>query len=116
MADNVWEDFGAAIEWADAQAEYASPFDNQEFVNSYFAGATDLFDEAEEMMEAGNANNTHSDSQGLVTVIYAVVLFLLGIAASFKTEKVKKILLTMSVVGFVGATIVMFTIPITLPV
>jgi hypothetical protein len=115
MADNVGEEFGQAIEQADAQEDYASPFDSDDFINSYFTDANATFDEAETMMEAGDANNTHGDNQGLVTVIYAVVLFLLGIAASFKNEKSKKLLLVMSVIGFVGATAFMLTIPVVLP-
>jgi len=115
MTDNVGDEFEQAIDWADAQPEYASPFENEDFIESYFADSTAKFEEAEEMMEAGNANNTNGDNQGLVTVIYALVLFLLGIAATFKAGRAKKILLVMSVVGFVSATAVMLTIPIVLP-
>ncbi len=66
-------------------------------------------------MASGNANNTHSDNQGLVTVVYAVVLFLLGITASFKSLVPKYVLIGVSVVGFIFATILMFTVPIVLP-
>ena len=113
--DNLSEDFAAAIDWADSQEEYAAPFDNEDFVDTYFTESWEKFDEAEAMLEAGNENNTHSDNQGLVSVIYAVVLFLLGITASFKQIKVKYILLTVSGVGFVAATAFMFTIPIVMP-
>ena len=115
MTDNVGGEFEHAIEWADSQQEYASPFEKEDFITGYFADSNVKFDEAEEMMEAGNSNNTHGDNQGLVTVIYAVVLFLLGVASTFKAESAKKILLVMSVVGFVGATSIMLTIPIVLP-
>jgi hypothetical protein len=115
MTDNVGDEFEEAIDWADAQDEYASPFENEDFAASYFADSNAKFDEAEEMMEAGNSNNTYGDNQGLVTVIYAVVLFLLGIGSIFKAGRAKVVLLAMSVVGFVGATAVMLTVPIVLP-
>lgn len=115
MADNVGEDFAQAIEWANSQEAYASPFDNEDFIDSYLTDANETFAQAEVIMAAGDANNTHGDNQGLVTVIYAVVLFLLGIASSFKKESTKMALLAMAAVGFVGATIFMFTIPILMP-
>ena len=115
MADNVFGEFEQAIEWADAQTDYASPFDNEDFVDSYFVEAQEKFAEAELTMELGNTHGSQGDSQGLVTVLLAVVLFLLGIAASYKREQIKIILLSVAVVGFVGATAVMLTIPIVLP-
>jgi hypothetical protein len=115
MDDSVYDEFEAAIEWAEAQEEYASPFDNEDFVGTYFAEASEKFDEAEEMLEAGNANNTHGDNQGLVSVIYAVVLFLLGIISSFKQIRPKYILLAVSGIGFVAATAFMLTIPVVMP-
>ncbi|MDL2237298.1 hypothetical protein LJC56_05655 [Christensenellaceae bacterium OttesenSCG-928-K19] len=117
MTDSVepYPEFAAAIEWADAQEEYASPFDDQAFVDSYFAASSEKFDEAEAILEAGNANNTHGDHQGLVSVIYAVVLFLLGITSTFKQLTAKYVLLGVSGVGFVIATVFMFTIPIVMP-
>ncbi|MCL2002589.1 MAG: hypothetical protein FWG72_01130 [Oscillospiraceae bacterium] len=115
MSDSVSEEFAAAIEWTEGFEDYMSPFDNEDFVLSYFGAYAELYEESEAMMEAGNQNNTHSDNQGLVSVIYAVVLFLLGISASFKGVKEKYILLAVSGVGFVVATIFMFTIPIVLP-
>ena len=115
MEDSVSEGFAEAIEWSQGFEDYASPFDNEDFVMSYFAAAADTFEEAEAMLEAGNANNTHSDNQGLVSVIYAVVLFLLGISASFKGLTEKRVLLVVSAIGFVAATAFMFTIPIVMP-
>jgi hypothetical protein len=115
MDDSVTEEFEAAIEWVEAQEGYASPFDNEDFVGAYFAEASEKFDEAEEMLEAGNANNTHGDNQGLVSVIYAVVLFMLGIIASFKQLKPKYFLLAVAGIGFVAATAFMLTIPVVMP-
>ena len=115
MSDSVSEEFSEAIDWAQGFDDYVSPFESEDFVSMYFAASSDKFEEAEAMLEAGNANNTHSDNQGLVSVIYAVVLFLLGISASFKGIREKHILIGVSIAGFVVATIFMGTIPIVMP-
>ena len=117
MANNVGEDteFSKAIEWAGEQEEYASPFDNEEFIEHYFEDASALLKEADQIMEEGNKNSANGDNQGLVSVIYAVVLFMLGIMSPFKEERTKKILLVISLVGFLAATVFMLTIPVVLP-
>ena len=115
MDDNVYEEFAAAIDWADSQEGYASPFENEDFIGSYFAEYEETMAESEAMMEEGNEHNTHGDNQGLVTVVYAVVLFLLGITATFKGSGPRKILLVVSGAAFVFATVFMLTIPIVMP-
>lgn len=115
MDDSVSEEYHNAITWAEEQEGFATPFDNKEYVDTYFEASWEKFDEAETTMKAGDANNTHGDNQGLVTVIYAVVLFLLGINSTFKQLKTKYVVLGISGVGFVIATVLMFTIPIVLP-
>ncbi|MDR0293426.1 MAG: hypothetical protein LBH95_04655 [Oscillospiraceae bacterium] len=119
VSGNMSAELGEAFDWAMAETERiggsVSPFDKEGFVESYFETANELLAASEEMLEAGNANNTHGDNQGLVSVIYAVVLFLLGISSSFNGLREKYILLVVSCVGFVGATVFMLTIPIVLP-
>ena len=115
MDDSVSEEFAKAIEWSNEFDDYVSPFENEDFIATYFAASAEKFEEAEAMLEAGNENNTHGDNQGLVSVIYAVVLFMLGVSQSFKGLREKSILLVVSGVGFVAATIFMFTIPVVTP-
>ena len=116
---NMSEEMEAAFIWAGNESERlgenVSPFELESFVDSYFEHALELLAQSEEMLEDGNVNSTHSDHQGLVSVIYAVVLFLLGISASFKGLREKYILLAASLIGFLGATIFMFTIPMVFP-
>lgn len=109
--DNVSEELSKAIEWADAQEEYASPFEMEGFTESYFADAQAVLDEAQAVLEEGQADNAHGDAFGLVTVIYSIVLFLLGIAGSFNSSTNKTVIIALSVVGLLIATIYMFTIP-----
>lgn len=115
MGDNLHEDFLNAILWANKQSDDISPFDNEELFEFYFERSDKLFAEAEAMMAAGNENNTNGDHQGLVSVIYAVVLFLLGINSTFKQLVPKYIILGVSCVGFTVATVFMFTIPVVMP-
>ena len=116
---NMSEDMYAAFSWAMTETERlgesVSPFEMDGFMESYFDYANELLSESEAIMAEGDKNNTHGDNQGLVSVIYAVVLFLLGISASFKRLREKYILLIVSFIGFVGATVFMLTIPIVMP-
>jgi len=119
VAGNMSEDMEIAFMWAMAEAERrnesVSPFEKEGFVESYFDDALELLGTSEELLEVGNQHSTHSDNQGLVSVIYAVVLFLLGISASFKKLREKYILIIISGIGFLIASIFMFTIPIVFP-
>lgn len=109
--DSVSEELSEAIDWADAQEEYASPFEMEGFAESYFFDAQAVLDEAQTVLEQGQADNAHGDAYGLVTVIYSIVLFLLGIAGSFKNTTNKTVIIVISVVGMIAATIYMLTIP-----
>ena len=101
-----------AIQWADEQEEYASPFDMEGFVDSYFEDAEAVLAEADEVLKQGQEDNANGDAFGLVMVIYSIVLFLLGISSSFKNEKNKQALIIIGVVGTVLATVYMLTLPL----
>lgn len=55
--DNVSENLQEAIDWADKQDEYASPFDMEGFVEGYFADAQAVLDEAQATLEQGQRDN-----------------------------------------------------------
>lgn len=116
LYDNCTEDFQAAIEWAISQEEWTSPFeytyeDGTTYQDSYFDNAREVIAEADQMLEQGKADNTNGDAFNLVTVIYSVVLFLLGIVGVFKNLPNRIAILGVAAVGFLIATIYMFTIP-----
>lgn len=110
--DNCSDALYDAILWADEQEEYASPFEMEGFVDSYFEDAMTVLAESEEILEQGKQDNKNGDSFGLVTVIYSVVLFLLGIVGTFKNLPNRYIVLAVALVGFLAATIYMFTLPL----
>ncbi len=98
------------LAWLETDTATTSPFYNEEFVNSYFATALDLLDQSATELESGQKSNQVGDAFGLVTVIYSVVLFLLGIASSLKSKINKNIIVIFSLIGFVISTVYMFTL------
>ena len=100
-----------AVEQTDIRGETVSPFEMEGFEDSYFVAANDLLAQSEEALEQGSQDNTNGDAYGLVTVIYSVVMFLLGIVGTFKSMKNRVALICISGAAFLIATIYMFTIP-----
>ncbi len=89
-----------------------SPFYDEAFVQSYFDEANLKLDEAQAVLEQGQQDNANGDKFSLVTVLYSVALFMLGIVGVFKNQTNKKIVLAVSVVCLLVAVIFMVTIPL----
>lgn len=100
------------LAWLEEESSMTSPFFDEDYVASYFTAANDLLAESQATLEQGRKDNANGDAFGLVTVIYSVVLFLLGISGSFKNTKNKYALVIISLVAFAGATIYMLTLPL----
>lgn len=111
LNDNCSEELAQAITWAMEQDEDTSPFEKEGFTDSYFTDAKEMVAEADKLLEQGKKDNANGDAFGLVTVIYSVVLFLLGIVGTFKRLPNRYVILGVAIVGFLFATIFMFTIP-----
>lgn len=111
LNDNVTDSFLDAINWALEQEEAVSPFEMEGYVESYFDTYYDLIEQSDAILEQGKKDNSNGDAFGLVTVIYSVVLFMLGIVGTFKNLPNRYIVLAFSVAGFFFATIYMFTLP-----
>ena len=109
--DNCTDRFAEAIEWSTEQEEYATPFDKEGFVDGYFADANEVLAEADALLEEGKADNANGDAYGLVTVIYSLVLFLLGIVGIFTKIPNRVIILIFACICLVIATIYIITIP-----
>ena len=101
----------AVADWMSKEEALVSPFSNQDFVDSYFVTANELLAQSAELLKSGKTSNENGDAYGLVTVIYSVVLFLLGIAGSFNSLTNKFVVIVISVAAFVIATVYMLTIP-----
>ncbi len=99
------------LAWMETDAAFTSPFFSEDYVNGYFETANELLAQSQEVLESGKISNANGDAFGLVTVIYSVVLFLLGIVSSFNSTKNKFAIVAISLAAFLFATIYMFTIP-----
>ena len=110
---SVSDELTAAIEWANAQEEYATPFEMDGFIDSYYEDATNVMDEGYAQIEQGNEANNWADKQGLVSVILAVVLFMLGIVGVFKSDKTKLIIAAVSFAALVFGIAIMLQVPLT---
>lgn len=111
IQENCTEQLYEAIQWADKQEGDVSPFDKEGMVDSYFEEANKMLKESQELLEQGQKDNANGDAYGLVTVIYSLALFLLGIIAIFKKLPNRQIVFIFSTIAVVLATIYMFTIP-----
>ncbi|MBR6093994.1 MAG: hypothetical protein IKP92_03095 [Lachnospiraceae bacterium] len=110
--DSCSDEFIEAIEWAFDQEEWASPFDKEGFMDHYYTEAQEVLDEADGLLEQGQEDNANGDRYGLVTVIFSLVLFLLGIVGIFKNLPNRRIVFFISIIFLIIATVYMFTIPL----
>ena len=112
MNDNCTDEFYDAIEWAMEQDYDATPFDKEGYVDSYFTEANAVLDEADALLEQGKTDNANGDAYGLVSVIYSLALFLLGIVRIFKKIPNRVVITIFACVLIVLATVFMCTIPL----
>ncbi|MBU1588339.1 MAG: hypothetical protein KKH51_10390 [Actinobacteria bacterium] len=113
---SVSDDFGAAIERADAENEanpdfYVDPSDDEDYQASLFTEYADTKDKADKTIKEGDLANTYGDRDTLATVIMAVSLFLLGIAAVVTAYRVKLIMGAVAVAIFVVAIVIAAAVP-----
>ena len=111
VKDNCTEEFADAILWAFDQEEGTSPFEKEGFIDSYYAEAEEKYQESQDLLEEGMRDNKNGDTYNLVTVIYSLVLFLLGIIGIFKNIPNRFLVFVVAVILLIAATVFMFTIP-----
>lgn len=100
------------IDWVcNNEKATVSPFSDEEYVESYYAEARELIAESEAVLKEGQDDNQKGDTFNLVTVIYSVVLFMLGIVGTFRRLPNRMLITAIAIAGFLFGTIFMFTIP-----
>lgn len=114
----VSEHFGAAIERADAinatdTEFYTSPLDDEEYQGVLFSAYAEKSDEAIELTKQADELDARGDWLTLTTVLMAISLFLLGVAAVVRSRKVQYSLIIIGSAIFVFAAAIMFSIPMT---
>jgi hypothetical protein len=113
---SVSDELSAAIDWAAAENEaddtfYTWPQDDEAYLESLFGGWSELSDEAVAATVAGDEANNYGDRLILNTVLFAVSLFLLGVAAVLKSRKAQYALIGISSVIFVAGLVLTLSIP-----
>ena len=113
---SVSPELESAIQWADAQNEadpelWYSPLDNEDYQDHLFSGYQDLKEEAEAVIKEGDHFNDLSDRLTLNTVLMAIALFLLGVAAVVRANRTKLILGGVAMAIFLTAAVLTAFIP-----
>ncbi|MDI1344178.1 MAG: hypothetical protein PSV22_08790 [Pseudolabrys sp.] len=113
---SVSDDFGAAIERADAENTanpdfYVDPSNDEEYQATLFGDYSDMKTKAEKTIAEGDLANTYGDRLTLATVIMAVSLFLLGIGAVVSAFRIKLIMGGVGVAIFIGAIAIAAAVP-----
>lgn len=113
---SVYPEFDAAIQWADEQNAsdpdfYYSPLDNEDYLDYLYSGYYEQKEEAQKIIAVGDEANALSDRLTLNTVLMAVSLFLLGVAAVVRGYTVKVVLVGVAMVIFLTAAVLTAFIP-----
>ena len=114
---SVSEEFDAAIAWADEQNAadpdlWYSPLNNEDYLDFLFGSYYEQKELADATIAEGDVANGLSDRQTLNTVLMALSLFLLGIAAIVRSFLVKIVLSGVAAVIFVVAAVLTVSIPV----
>jgi len=107
----VSENLQAAIDWSvvenDANPDdYVSPQESEDYNQALFGAWAELDDESLALLAAGDAYNAQGDRLTLNTVLMAITLFLLGIAAVLNNRRAQWILIGVGV-GIFGLAVVL---------
>ena len=109
--ESISDILAEAVKWMEANNEN-DPFKMPGMAERYFETAQETVDQSQELLEEGMRDNTKGDSYNLVTVIYSLTLFLLGIINTFKEMPNRITVLLIAVAFLVFAVIYMCTIPL----
>lgn len=112
----VSEDLQAAIDWSvvenDANPDfYVSPQESEDYNVALFGAWADLDDESLALLADGDAYNSAGDRLTLNTVLMAITLFLLGIAAVLRNRRAQWILIGVGLGIFVIAGVLTALVP-----
>lgn len=101
----------AALEWSNATGDY--PLNSDEYLQARFGEYRALQDQATGYITAGDQANGYGDRLTLYTVLLAVALFLLGIAAVVASMTIKRGLIIIGSVVTAVAIVLTALVPFT---
>jgi hypothetical protein len=95
---SVSDNLSAAIDWSNTQNdanpdEYASPFDSEDYQNALYGAWAVEDDKSAAAFDAADVADSRGDELTLTTVLMAISLFLLGVAAVARQLRVQLILI-----------------------
>lgn len=99
------------IKWMEENNE-DNPFKMPGMSEKYFESAQKTVESSQELLEEGMRDNTKGDSYMLVTVIFSLTLFLLGIVGTFKNMPNRIAVMAIAAAFLIFAVIYMLTIPL----
>lgn len=112
----VSPDLQAAIDWSVAENEadpdtYTDPQSSEEYQAALFGAWAELDDESAQLLAEGDEANGHGDRLTLNTVLMAVSLFLLGIAAVLTNRRAQWVLIGVGTGIFLLAAVLTALVP-----
>lgn len=112
----VSEDLDAAIQNgaqldADEPEFYHDPQADEDYQNVLFGAYAEKADEGQALIAKGDEANGFGDVLTLSTVLMAITLFLLGVAAVLRRPKTQIAIAAIAIVIFIGAAIAASTVP-----
>ena len=108
---NASEILTEGVKWMEENNE-DNPFKMPGMAEKYFETAQETVELSQERLEEGKRDNTKGDSYQLVTVIYSLALFLLGIVGTFKNLPNRIAVLAIAVAFLIFGVIYMLNIPL----
>lgn len=108
---NISDFLAEGLKWMEKNKK-TSPFEMPGIENKYFETASKTTNQAQELLEEGKRDNAKGDSYMLVTVVYSLTLFLLGIVGTFKNMANRKAVLFVAIAFLIFGVIYMCTIPL----
>jgi len=112
----VSEDLDAAIQDAASQDEsdpgfWHDPQANEDYQAKLFSEYGEKADKGQQLIEDGDQANQYGDRLTLATVMMAITLFLLGVAAVIRRPRTQIVISIIGMVIFTGASIFAATVP-----
>ena len=108
---NIIDVLAEGIKWMEKNKK-DSPFEMPGIEKKYFESAQKTSSQAQELLDEGKRDNAKGDSYMLVTVVFSLTLFLLGIVGTFKNMSNRKAVLFVAIAFLIFGIIYMCTIPL----
>ena len=108
---NASEILTEGVKWMEENNE-DNPFKMPGMAEKYFETAQATVTKSQDLLAEGKRDNTKGDSYMLVTVIYSLTLFLLGIVGTFKNLPNRIAVLAIAVAFLLFGVVYMCTIPL----